>query len=405
MLYDLTPLIFPPPKASTNMFADSGVDAWAQQGRDSGNTSFTPQNAPVPTRVKWSFSTGMDWRYETRSPLVSPPAVSEGHVYVSTEDGRILSLDADTGRTVWQYSGDSPSRVSPVVAGDLVIGALRSGDLIALDRGTGTPAWREKLDGLIYAAPVVADGTVFAATLNGLLAAMDVSDGKRRWSFQTGEGIVSRVAYQDGVVVVVSEGSVVYVVDAATGRRRLIFDTERRRNSFGSAAVAGDRVYFNSDGGIIWAIDRQAITRPLGRSAFYWEVKLYEARVYSEVPIQKGTVWVWRVGGDLVQTPAVGPSGVYSTTAQGMVLARDVATGARLWNTDLGREITSPASVAGDTVLVGTNSGEVLGLDADGGTVKWEFYVGDGSIFDAPVTVGDTIYVVSQDGNLYALSE
>jgi outer membrane protein assembly factor BamB len=44
-------------------------------------------------------------------------------------------------------------------------------------------------------------------------------------------------------------------------------------------------------------------------------------------------------------------------------------------------------------------------LDADGGTVKWEFYVGDGSIFDAPVTVGDTIYVVSQDGNLYALSE
>jgi outer membrane protein assembly factor BamB len=88
-----------------------------------------------------------------------------------------------------------------------------------------------------------------------------------------------------------------------------------------------------------------------------------------------------------------------------MVLARDVATGARLWNTDLGREITSPASVAGDTVLVGTNSGEVLGLDADGGTVKWEFYVGDGSIFDAPVTVGDTIYVVSQGGNLYALSE
>lgn len=405
-LYDLTPIIFRPPEASTLVTAEpSEVGVWAQRGGDAGNTSYTPEFPPVPARVKWRFSTGIEWTYETRKSLVSSPAIAGNRVFVSTEDGRIVALDAGTGEGIWEYSGGSPSRATPVVAGGLVVAALRSGEAIALDRSSGTPVWTVKLEGLVYAPPIAIDGTVYVATIEGELIALDISNGKRRWSFKTGERIVSRVAYEEGSLAVVSEGNVVYVVDASTGRRSLIYDTERRRNEVGGGAVMGKTVYVGSAGGIIWALDRRAVTRPLGRSVFYWKVKLYEAQVFSRVPIQKGTVWVWRVGGDLLGSPAVGPQAVYFSTVQGRVLARDPSTGERVWATSIGEEITTAVSVAGDTALVGTSGGRLVGLDTEVGEVRWTFRVGRGSIADPPVVAGGTIYVVSQDGHLYALSK
>ena len=405
VLYDLSPIIFRPPEASTLVTAEpSGVGVWAQRGGDAGNTSYTSEFPPVPVSVKWRFSTGMEWAYETRNALVSSPAVVGNRVFISTENGHIIALDAATGEGVWEYSGSSPSRSTPVVAGDLVVAALRSGEVVALDRSSGTLVWTVHLESLVYAPPIAVDGTAYVATIEGELIALDISNGNRRWGFKTGERIVSRVAYEQGSLAVVSEGNVIYVVDAATGRRSLIYDTERRRNQIGGAAVADNTVYVGSAGGIVWALDRRALTRPLGRAVFYWRVKLYEARVFSRVPIQKGTVWVWRVGGDLLGAPAVGPQGVYFNTIQGRVLARNRSNGERLWATSVGEEVTTPVSVTGDIVLVGTSEGKLVGLDAKDGEIRWTFQVGRGSITDSPVVAGGIIYIVSQDGHLYALS-
>ncbi len=404
-LYDLTPLMFRPPEASTSVTAEpSGFGVWAQRGGDAGNTSYTPEFLQVPARVKWHFFTEMEWAYETQRALVSSPAIAGDRVFISTEDGRIIALDTATGEGIWEYLGGSPSRSSPVVTGQLVLAALRSGEVIALNRSRGTPVWTVHLESLVYAPPIAVDGTAYVATIEGELIALDVSTGKRRWAFDTGERIASRVAYEAGSLAVVSESNVVYVVDAATGRRSLIYDTERRRNKVGGAAVTGNTVYVGSAGGIIWALDRRAVTRPLGRSVFYWKVKLYEAQVFSRVPIQKGTVWVWRVGGDLLGAPAVGPQTVYFSTVQGRVLARDRSTGERLWATSVGEEITTPVTATGNIVLVGTSEGRLVGLDSEVGEVKWTFQVGEGSITDSPVVAGGTIYVVSQDGGFYALS-
>ena len=262
-LYDLTPIIFRPPEASTLVTAEpSGVGVWAQRGGDAGNTSYTPEFPPVPASVKWRFSTGMEWAYETPKAMVSSPAVAGNRVFISTENGHVIALDAATGEGVWEYSGSSPSRSTPVVAGDLVVAALRSGEVVALDRSSGTLVWTVHLESLVYAPPVAVDGTAYVATIEGELIALDISNGNRRWGFKTGERIVSRVAYEQGSLAVVSEGNVIYVVDAATGRRSLIYDTERRRNQTGGAAIADNTVYVGSAGGIVWALDRRALTRP-----------------------------------------------------------------------------------------------------------------------------------------------
>ena len=54
-------------------------------------------------------------------------------------------------------------------------------------------------------------------------------------------------------------------------------------------------------------------------------------------------------------------------------------------------------------MLIGTKAGVVFGLDADSGAVLWDFKT-EGSITASPIVAGDTMYVVSDDGTLYAVT-
>ncbi|MCH8745913.1 MAG: PQQ-binding-like beta-propeller repeat protein [Chloroflexi bacterium] len=46
--------------------------------------------------------------------------MANGRVFLSTEDGRALAFDQDTGQVKWEYHSGFPSGAVPSVAGDLV---------------------------------------------------------------------------------------------------------------------------------------------------------------------------------------------------------------------------------------------------------------------------------------------
>jgi len=84
-------------------------------------------------------------------------------------------------------------------------------------------------------------------------------------------------------------------------------------------------------------------------------------------------------------------------------MALDTVTGTTRWVADLGVDITAAPTVAEASVLIGTKDGVVFGLEAYRGEVLWEFKTA-GSIIGSPIVVGDTMYVVSFDGTLYAVT-
>lgn len=45
----------------------------------------------------------LDWQYESVGRIRSAPTVSDGAVYVGTDDHAIHAIDATTGRLEWQY--------------------------------------------------------------------------------------------------------------------------------------------------------------------------------------------------------------------------------------------------------------------------------------------------------------
>jgi outer membrane protein assembly factor BamB len=389
--FDLGPS---PPSATTDISASIGPHTWAQIGRTPGNSGFTPEEAPFPPRLAWAF--------RTSKPLLASPAVVDAHVYLTTGDGRTLALDRHTGQPVWEFHTGWLSSSTPAVAGDAVIFAIRPGRIVSLDRQTGALRWDTHLQRPVLASPVVVNGTVYIGSSDKNLYALDAATGRQRWAFAAQDWIVSAVAYAGDRVIVASQDSHLYVVGAETGRQRLVYETGIGRHIGAAPAVHGDRVYFCSVGGRVWAIDWRATTYPLERASLFWQTQLYLWGMRSKSPVQKGSVWIRRVGDDVRHTPAIAHDTVYVTTSRGKVVALDATTGTERWRSDVGVNITAAPTVAGSAVLIGTESGVVFGLDAHTGERLWEFKT-EGKITGSPIVAGDTMYVVSHDGSLYAV--
>ena len=390
--FDLGPS---PPSATTSVSASIGPHRWAQIGRTPENSGFTLEAAPFPHHVAWT--------YRTSKPLLASPAVVDSHVYLTTGDGRTLALDRHTGQPVWEFHSGWLSSSTPAVTGDAVIFTIRPGRVVSLNRQTGELRWDTHLKRPILASPVVVNGTVYIGSSDKNLYALDAATGRQRWAFTTHDWIVSAVAYAGDRVIVASQDSRLHVVGAETGRQRLVYETGIGRHIGAGPAVQGDRVYFCSVGGRVWAIDWRATTYPLERAMLFWQTHLYLWRMLSKPPVQKGSVWSRRVGGDVRHTPAVAHDTVYVTTFRGKVVALESATGTERWRADVGVNITAAPTIAGPVALIGTESGIVFGLDAHTGQMLWEFKT-EGKVTGSPIVAGDTMYVASHDGTLYAIT-
>ena len=387
-----------PPRPTTDINTEVGPGTWAQAGQNPQNTGFTPESAPRPGSVKWTF--------ETSSALSGAPAIAGGRVYLAANDGRTVALDSESGQVLWEYRSGLPagSGAMPAVTEDLIVISLRIGVVVALDRDTGEPVWETDLRprrASFRSPPVVINGSVYIGAANHDLYVLDATTGAVRWSFETLGWVTHPVAYVDDTVVLTSRDGLIHVLDTNTGRKRFVYDVGF--DTRGSAVIGGDLAYVSAFPSAIYAIDRDAITYPFERAFWAWQIQFWHWGIIDDFPFQKGTVWITDVQGDLIGGPAFAHGAVYFAVQQGAVGALEGATGETLWLQELDRKISTPLTVAGDTVLVGTDDGAVIGLEAESGKVLWDFPLGS-RITDSPISAGGAIYAVTQNGTLHALA-
>lgn len=60
------------------------------------------------------------WKYTTGKFIVSSPVVVGGVVYVSSLDGNVYALSADSGAKLWSYTTNGQVLSSPAVVNDVV---------------------------------------------------------------------------------------------------------------------------------------------------------------------------------------------------------------------------------------------------------------------------------------------
>ncbi|MDP9340336.1 MAG: pyrroloquinoline quinone-dependent dehydrogenase [Acidobacteriota bacterium] len=198
--------------------------------RSSPLTQITPQNV-AQLKLAWVYHTG-EVRREQRStarhripPFESTPLVVDDVLYFSTPANRVIALDAGTGREIWQFdpqAGHSGPRHFHQHRGVAywqnesgserrIIFGTYDGRLIALDAGTGKPCSdfgnhgvvnlhdgvEERASRQLYSVtspPAIYRDLVLAGSEvpeypsigpSGMVRAFDVHTGKLAWTFHT----------------------------------------------------------------------------------------------------------------------------------------------------------------------------------------------------------------------------
>ena len=253
------------------------------------------------------------WRFKTGADVYSSPAVSNGIVYVGSEDKNLYAIDAVTGTQKWLFITGDKVVSSPAVSNGVVYIGSGDGNLYAIDAMIGKEKWRFKTGGSVDSSPAVSNGIVYVGGFDRLgeehyLCAIDAVTGERKWLFITGGSVDSSPAVSNGIVYFGSKDNNLYAIDAVTGTQKWALAMEGGVST--SPAVANGFVYIGSNDGNVYAID--AVTRT--------------------------EKWRFATGVSVYSSPAVSNGVVYVLRGDNSLYAIDAMTGKKQWRLKTGTD-------------------------------------------------------------------
>lgn len=221
--------------------------------------------------------------------------------------------------------------------------------VIGIDPDAGDERWRISPDCVPY-QPVVANDAVFFACDDGSVRALARADGSELWKVETGAAPFVPVLAGDLLVLGDADPEDDYRLDGTDPPR--------------------------PPAGVVLALDRAT-----GDEA-------------------------WRFTSPGAQNAPIDAGGEFAFAALrvrngGEVVAIQMSDGTEAWRTEVGF-VSGPPHVAGDTVYVSANG--LVGLDADTGDERWRAEVPSGGTWVSPVQAGDTVVAGTNTSVIYGLN-
>jgi len=208
--------------------------------------------------------TPLKWKFKIEGDFRSSPAVSEGVVYIGSNDRQVPStyhlyaIDAKTGKEKWKFETEGSVESSPIVSEGVVYFNVLL-HLYALDAKTGEEKWKFKSDEKVY-PPKVSKGVVYFGSIDYYLYALDAKTGKEKWKKDILKKYHESQRYYDPQKLIVSEGIVyfeillhLYALDIETGEEKWKFES---RGINGTPKLSDGGIYFTKNmGDKLYALD------------------------------------------------------------------------------------------------------------------------------------------------------
>lgn len=102
--------------------------------------------------------------------------------------------------------------------------------------------------------------------------------------------------------------------------------------------------------------------------------------------------------------PAIGTGKVIAADREGTAQARDLKTGALLWEVDTELPFSGGPSLAAGRVILGTSKAEVVALNSENGELQWKTKVSS-EVLSVPVIAKGIVIVRTTAGEVVALDE
>ena len=380
--------------------APVALESWPQAGATATKTAGHVA-AASQLEIAWRVDAG---RGSTRkSALTSPPVASSTAIFVIDSRQTVRAFDVNTGKRLWVRELDSGNRRDDIgvggglaVAGDRLIVASGYGFVSALDLTDGSELWRAEMEAPMTGSPTVKDGRAYVSSNNNEVFAFDVNSGRIIWSDQAIAesarilGSPSSAAIEDIVITPYSSGEIIAYL-AANGRRLWTealsrpgrFTPISSINDIASRPVIG--------GGLVFAANQSGVMAAIdGRTG--------------------NRVWVQPVGS--TSAPALAGNYIFISGTDGLVAAIQANSGNVYWVSQLrqfekekkkkGRIAYAGPIIASNQVIVLNSRGGLIALSPQTGEKTGTLELGD-PVYLEPISVGDKIFVLTDDARLIAI--
>ncbi|MBL6697151.1 MAG: outer membrane protein assembly factor BamB [Proteobacteria bacterium] len=277
------------------------------------------------------------------------PILAGDSIYVASAEGRVASVDPESGRLRWKTDLDLALSGGVGHYGDSILVGASEGLVMRLSADSGAEIWRATVSGEVLSAPQGDGRYVIAQTYDGKLMGFDYETGETRWT------------YTSDVPVLTLRG---------TGTPMILGDN----------AIAGF-----ADGKVV------AVNLRSGNVA--WEAR---------VAIPQGRSEIERIV-DIDGSMALQGSELYVASYQGRLAAIDTRSGRRLWQRNVSS--VSGVGVGFGNVYVADDDGTVSAFLRNGQGVRWQNIELGFRELSRPTPVNSYVAVVDFEGYLHLLSQ
>ena len=342
--------------------------------------------------LKWMNTIGS-------KPFFCTPVLSEGHIYIATEDN-------ENGRTCGIYS---------------------------ISAADGSREWFCETVNSVHGDIALADGVIYACDTDYNVYAVSAADGRLKWKQHTATTFypsLTEGVHVDGGLVFVGTGHKVCALNAANG-------TYAWRNTHSHPAITNVGTARTTAGALLtngYWVGRFCYDQATGN--FLWENREYQSRYSTCTPVVVDTTFIYAGYNSLLQVgarsgkvlkykehetifnvksePVIAGGRIFIGTSHDGVLAANMEDFSLAWTFPTGAPLiyTSPYTKNGektvecspliweDNIIIGANDGFVYCLTQDGGKQLWRINIGL-PVIGKPILDGDNLVIVDFAGNVY----
>lgn len=191
----------------------------------------------------------INWTFQPENKFLkasySAPATNGQTVFYGCDDGFLYALDFDNGKLKWKYKTNGSIKSNPSLNLESVFFGSTDGNFYCLDVNSGELLWKKEFGVPIYNSQALGDSFVYIATSDGYLWCLDIFSGKDVWKFYSASLSAYSPILIKNYIITGSYNKNVYLLESRTGK--LVWSYQLNGRVKSSPVIWRDFIIFLTD--------------------------------------------------------------------------------------------------------------------------------------------------------------